>query len=110
MSHDSLPKREAPKPREVLAVQVARRVTLGLRRLAWLIEARGLANRSDGLGRLGRVDEGEGFRWARRFQGLSIKVRVLGGLAGPCPVEKSEGVLGLRAQGRPAHPLWRTLI
>ena len=38
-------------------------VTLGLRRLAWLIEVRGLANRSEGFG-----------GWA-----LSIKVRDLGG-------------------------------
>ena len=57
-----------------MAVPVARGVTpagvtLGLRRLAWLIEARGLANRSEGLG--------AGLAWA-----LSIKVRGWGaGLA-----------------------------
>ena len=39
---------------------------LGLRGLAWLIEARGLANRSEGLGRPGPVDKSEGFRWAGR--------------------------------------------
>ncbi len=39
-------------------------VTLGLRRLAWLIEVRGLANSSEGLGRPGPVDKSEGFRWA----------------------------------------------
>ena len=37
-------------------------------------------------------------------QTLSIKVRGLGGLAGPGPAE----VLGLLAQGRPARPLWQT--
>ena len=48
-----------------MAVPVDRGVTLagvtpGLRRLAWLIEVRGLANRSEGFGRPGPVDEGEG--------------------------------------------------
>ena len=50
-------------------------VTPGLRRQAWLIEARGLANRSEGLGWLDPVHKGEGFWWARLAQGPSIKVR-----------------------------------
>ena len=37
---------------------------LGLRGLAWLIEERGLANRSEGLGWPGPVDKSEGFGWA----------------------------------------------
>ena len=65
-------------------------VTLGLRRLAWLIEVRGLANRSEGFGGPGPFDKSEGFGWARRAQGPSIKVRDLGGLAGPGPVDKSK--------------------
>ena len=57
-------------------------VTPGLRRLVWLIEARGLANRSEGLGWPGPVDKSEGFRWAGLAQGPSIKVRGWGaGLA-----------------------------
>ena len=60
-------------------------VTLGLRRLAWLIEVRGLANRSEGFGGPGPVDKSEGFGWAGRAQGPSIKVRDLGGRAGPGP-------------------------
>ena len=56
-------------------------VTLGLRRLAWLIEVRGLANRSEGFGEPDPVDKSKGFRWAGPAQGLSIKVRDLG--AGP---------------------------
>ena len=31
---------------------------------AWLIEARGLANRNEDLGRPGPVDKSEGFGWA----------------------------------------------
>ena len=46
-------------------------VTRGLRRLAWLIEARGPANGSEGFGGPGPVDKREGFRWARRAQGPS---------------------------------------
>ena len=42
-------------------------VTLGLRRLAWLIEVRGLANRSEGFGGIA----------------LSMKVRDLGVPGGP---------------------------
>ena len=45
----------------------------GLRGLLWLIEARGLANRSEGLGWPGPVDKSEGFGWARLAQGPSIK-------------------------------------
>ena len=33
---------------------------LGLLRLVWLLEVMGLANRSEGLGRLGPVDENFG--------------------------------------------------
>ena len=88
-----------PKAKWGVAVPVARGVTLagvtpGLRRLAWLIEARGLANRSEGLGWPGPVDKSEGFRWAGLAQGPSIKVRGLGGRAGPGPVDKSEGLGG----------------
>ena len=54
------------------------RVKLGLRRLAWLIEVRGLANRSEGFGGPGPVDKSEGFGWAGLSQGPSIKVRDLG--------------------------------
>ena len=80
-----------------MAVPVARGVTPAgvtpeLRRLAWLIEARGLANRGEGLGWPGPIDKSEGFRWAGLAQGLSIKVRDLGGRAGPGPVDKSEGL------------------
>ena len=81
-----------------MAVPVARGVTLagntpGLRRLAWLTDARGLANRSEGLGWPGPVDKCEGFRWARLAQGLSIKVKgFIGGRAGPGPVDESEGL------------------
>ena len=73
-------------------------VTLGLRRLAWLTEVRGLANRSEGLGWPGPVDKSEGFRWAGRAQGPSIKVRALGGRAGPGPSIKVRGWVG---PGRP---------
>ena len=72
---------------------------LGLRGLAWLIEARGLANRSEGFGGPGPVDKSEGFGWSGRAQGPSIKVRDLG--AGP--VDKSEG-LG-RAGPAQAQPI-----
>ena len=71
---------------------------LGLRGLAWLIEARGLANRSEGFGRPGPVDKSEGYRWAGRAQGLSIKVRDLGGWAGPGPSIK------VRDWGGPGRP------
>ena len=74
-------------------------VTPGLRRLAWLIEVRGLANRSEGLGRPGPVDKSEGFGWAGLAQGPSIKVRDLGGWAGPGPVDKSEGLGGRAGPG-----------
>ena len=47
-----------------------------------------LANRSEGLGWPGPVDKSEGFRWAGRAHGPSIKVRGLGGRAGPGPVDK----------------------
>ena len=87
---------------------------LGLRGLAWLIEARGLANRSEGLGWPGPVDKSEGFRWAGLAQGPSIKVRGWGaGLAqglsikvrgwGPgWPANRSEGFWGYGPRaGRP---------
>ena len=91
-----------------MAVPVARGVTPagvtpGLRRLAWLIEARGLANRSEGLGWPGPVDKSEGFRWAGRTQGPSIKVKGFGGPGRPRPVDKSEG-LG-RAGPAQAQPI-----
>ena len=89
-------------------------VTPGLRPLAWLIEARGLANRSEGLGWPGPVDKSEGFRWAGLAQGPSIKVRGWGaGLAqglsikvrgwGPgWPANRSEGFWGYGPRaGRP---------
>ena len=60
-------------------------VTPGQRRLAWLIEVRGLANRSEGLGRPGPVDKSEGFGWAGLAHGLSIKVRGWGGPGRPRP-------------------------
>ena len=64
-----------------MAVLVARFLAAGLRRLglwglAWLIEARGLANRSEGLGWPGPVDKIDGFGLAGRAQG---------------PVDKCEG-------------------
>ena len=58
-------------------------VALGLCRLAWPIEVRGLANRSEGFGGPGPVDKSERFRWAGLAQGQSIKVRDLGGRAVP---------------------------
>ena len=95
------------------------------RGLAWLIEVRGPANRSEGLanrsegleGRAGPgpVDKSEGFLsikvrdWgAGLAQALSIKVRAWG--AGPAqgPVDKSEG-LGGRAGPGPKNcepPRW----
>ena len=68
--HEGLPNRESPKRGEIgVAVPVARFLAAGLRRLglrglAWLIEARGLANRSEGFGGPGPVDKSEGLRWA----------------------------------------------
>ena len=89
-----------------MAVPLACLLAVGLRRaglrgLLWLIEARGLANRSEGLGWPGPVDKSEGFRWAGLAQGPSIKVRGLGGWAGPGPVDKSEGLGAGLAQGQP---------
>ena len=60
-------------------------VTPGMRRLAWLIEVRGLANRSEGFGGPGPVDKSEGFGWAGRARALSRKVIDLGGRAGRGP-------------------------
>ena len=92
--------------------------------LRWLIEARGLANRSAGLGWPGPVDKSEGFRWAGPAQGpsckvedsgvgpakaLSIQVRDWRGGLGQGTANRSEGFWGLWAQGQPAHPLWHTL-
>ena len=94
-----------------MAVPLACLLAVGLRRaglrgLFWLIEARGLANRSEGLGWPGPVDKSEGFRWAGLAQGPSIKVRGWGaGLAqglsikvrgwevwaGPGPVDERVG-------------------
>ena len=56
----------------------------GLRGLLWLIEARGLANRSEGLGWPGPVDKSEGFRWAG--PALAVDKREgFGGLGWPRP-------------------------
>ena len=112
-----------------MAVPVARGVTpagvtLGLCQQAWLIEAGGLANRSEGLGWPGLVNKSKGFRWAGLAQGPSIRVRGWEGLAGPGPVDKGEGLWGRaapgpanrsegfwgygpRGQGQPAHFLWQ---
>ena len=110
-----------------MAVPLARLLAVGLRRpglrgLLWLIEARGLANRSEGLGWPGPVDKSEGFRWAGLAQGPSIKVRGWGaGLAqglsikvrgwGPgWPANRSEGFWGYGPRagrptlfGKPSH-------
>ena len=77
-------------------------VTPGLRRLAWLIDASGLANRSEGLDRPGPVDKSEGFRWAGLAQALSIdKSERVGGQAGPGLVDKSKRLEGAGlAQGQ----------
>ena len=72
---------------------------LDWRGLAWLIEVRGLANRSEGLanrseglgaGLAGPVDKSEGFLF--NCEGL-------GGRAGPGPVDKSEGLGGRPGPG-----------
>ena len=102
-----------------MAVPLACLLAVGLRRpglrgLFWLIEARGLANRSEGLGWPGPVDKSEGFGWAGLAQGPSIKVRGWGaGLAqglsikvrgwGPgWPANRSEGFWGYGPRaGRP---------
>ncbi len=73
-----------------MAVPVARGVTPagvtpGSRRLAWLIDVRGLATRSEGLGWPGPVDKSERFRWTELAQGLSIKLRDQGGPGRPSP-------------------------
>ena len=86
-----------------MAVSLACLLAVGLRRpglrgLLWLIEARGLANRSEGLGGPGPVDKSEGFKRAGLVRALSIKVRGLGSRASPGPVDKSEGFGG---PGRP---------
>ena len=87
-----------------MAVPLACLLAMGLRRaglwgLFWLIEAKGLANRSEGLGWPGPVDKSEGFGLAGRAQGPSIKVRALGGQAGrPSPSKK------VRGWGRPGRP------
>ena len=73
--------------------------TPGSRRQAWLIEARGLANRSEGSGWLGPVGKSERFEWAGLAQGPLIKVRGLGGRAGPGPVDKSEVLRGQAGPG-----------
>ena len=110
-----------------MAVPLACLLAVGLRRaglrgLLWLIEARGLANRSEGLGWPGPVDKSEGFRWAGLAQGPSIKVRGWGaGLAqglsikvrgwGPgWPANRSEGFWGYGPRagrptlfGKPSH-------
>ena len=64
-----------------MAVPVARGVTLvgvtlGLRRQPWLIEARGLANRSEVSSERGAVDKSGAFGWAGPAQGPPIEGRV----------------------------------
>ena len=109
-----------------MAVPLACLLAVGLRRaglrgLFWLIEARGLANRSEGLGWPGPVDKSEGFRWAGLAQGPSIKVRGWGaglaqglsikvrgwgaGLAQALSIKVRGWGAGL-AQGRPIVPWW----
>ena len=61
----------------------------GLQGLAWLIEARGLANRSEGLGWLGLLMKVRD-RWTGLAQGPSIKVTGLGTWSGPGLVDESE--------------------
>ena len=72
--------------------------TPGLRRWGWLIELRGTANRSEGLGWPVPVDKKEGFRWGGLAQALSMKVRGWGERASPGPVDNSEAFGG---PGRP---------
>ena len=55
------------------------------RGLAWQIEVRSLANRSEGL-----ASRSEGL--AHRSEGLANRSEGLGGRAGPGPVDKSEGL------------------
>ena len=87
-----------------MAVPLACLLAVGLRRaglrgLLWLIEARGLANRSEGLGWPGPVDKSEGFRWAGLAQGPSIKVRGWGaGLAQGLSIK-------VRGWGRAGQPI-----
>ena len=117
-----MPKREGPKPREIRGgCSVGTFFAAGLRPLgvlclAWLPEARGLANRNEGLGLPGLVDKGEGFGWVRRAQGPTTKVRAWAkpdpakpilessGLPSACGASQEEseegGDGGLLAEGR----------
>ena len=58
-------------------------MVVGLRGLVLLMEARDVATGSEGLSQPGSVDAGDGFRGARLARGPPMKVRVLGGWAGP---------------------------
>ena len=71
-----------------------------LRGLLWLIEAMGLANRSEGLGWPGPVDKSEdldGLGWP--MQGPSIKVRNLGAGLAQAPSIKVRGWGGQAGPG-----------
>ena len=65
LADEGLPNGEGPKPGQIgVAVPLACLLAVrwpGLRSLVRLIEARGLANRSEGLGLPGPVDRSEGF-------------------------------------------------
>ena len=95
-----MPNREGPKLGKYrVAVPVARRVilagvTLGLRRQARLIEAMGLANRSEVLGRPGPVDESEGVWLAWLVQGPSIKLGICEARRAKPPSSWGPGWLG----------------
>ena len=84
--------------------------TPGLRRWGWLIELRGTANRSEGLGWPVPVDKKEGFRWGGLAQALSITARHLGGRAGQGTATRSEGFLGWLTEVRHDHPWHSTWI
>ena len=88
-----LPNREAQNwGKQGVGVPLACLLPVGLRRpglqdLFWLIEARVLASRSEGLGWAGPVDKSEGFELPG-----SVPVDqsdVLGGRAGPGPANRS---------------------
>ena len=64
-----------------------------------LIEARGLANRSEGLGWPSPVDKSEGFKWARLARGLSTKRRGMADRAGPQGLSIKVKGWGVRAYG-----------
>ena len=75
-------------------------VTPGLRRQAWLIEAMGPANSSEGLGWPSPIDKSEGFKCARLAQGPLIKVTAWRGWAAAHGVDKAYGKVDMR------HTCW----